>query len=255
MTYRIYIDESGDHSFRGLNNPGRRYLGLTGVVFQKTDYDPAVPLALEALKRRHFLVDIDFPPILHRRDILERRTNFWVLRDDTRNRAWENDLLNFLGSCPMQVFTAVVDKRARIENYGDAVTNPYALALADILDRAGSWLGSRENGAADVLLESRESKNDSALVEAYDRLRMTGSFSLSPEQFKAVYPLESLLFRSKHHNVAGLQIADLLATDQKTLTVEEAAGLSDSRVGAFGQRLNRAIAGKVIPQLGRRFLQ
>ena len=255
MDYRIYIDESGDHSYRGLENLGRRYLGLIGLVFQKAEYDPAIPLELEALKRRHFLVDVDYPLVLHRRDILERRTNFWVLRDSSRNRAWEDDLTDFLGRCPMQVFTAVVDKRARIENYGDVRTNPYALALADLLDRVGFWLASRKDGTADIMLESRESKNDSALVRSYTRLRIPESRSLSPEQFTAVYPGESLLCRNKEHNVAGLQIADILVADQKRLTVEEAMGLRASRAGPFGQRVNSAIADKVSSQVGRRLLQ
>ena len=255
MSFRIYIDESGDHSYRGLNNPGRRYLGLTGVVFRKAEYDPAIPLGLEALKRRHFLVDIDYPLVLHRRDVMEKRTNYWVLRDPRKNRAWEDDLIDFLRRCPMHVFTAVVDKRARIENYGDATTNPYALALADVLERVGFWLTSQKDGTADVMLESRESKNDSALVEANTQLRIRGSRALSPEQFTAVFLGESLLFRSKEHNVAGLQIADMLVADQKRLTVEESIGLADSNVGPFGRRVNSAVAEKVDSQIGRRLLQ
>ena len=255
MTYRVYIDESGDHSYRGLSNQGRRYLGLTGVIFHKAEYNPTIPLELEALKRRHFTVDADYPLVFHRRDIMGRRSHFWVLRDSLRHRAWEDGLIDFLTSCPMQVFTAVVDKRARLEKYGDATTNPYALVLADLLDRVGSWLASREDGNTDIMLESRGSKNDSALVGAYTKLRNTGSHLLSPEQFTAVYPDEPLLFRSKEHNVAGLQIADMLVADQTRLTVEESVGLHAYRVGPFGQRVNSAIAGKVSSRVGRRLLQ
>lgn len=36
--YRIYIDESGDHTFHEFEAPDKRYLGLTGVVVEAEYY-------------------------------------------------------------------------------------------------------------------------------------------------------------------------------------------------------------------------
>ena len=41
------------------------------------------------------------------------------------------------------------------------------------------------------------------------------------EDYKQAFPDEDLKFRKKEHNVAGLQIADLISADQKMLTVQE----------------------------------
>jgi len=56
MTYRVYIDESGDHTYRNVEDLSRRYLGLTGLVIKKTDYNPSIPNSLEALKEELLLV-------------------------------------------------------------------------------------------------------------------------------------------------------------------------------------------------------
>jgi len=35
--YRLYIDESGDHTYRDIEEPARRYLGLTGCWVEGED--------------------------------------------------------------------------------------------------------------------------------------------------------------------------------------------------------------------------
>lgn len=245
MSFRIYIDESGDHSYRGLENLGRRYLGLTAVVFRKSEYDPSIPLELEALKRRHFVFDADYPLVLHRKDIIQRRSHYWVLQDDFRNRAWESELVKFLSECPMQVFTVVVDKKARVEKYGDVNTNPYMLGLVSLLEGLCYWLESQRDGTADVMVESRGNKRDNELLETYARLRTVGLGSYSSEHVRTLYLGDVLLFRNKEHNVAGLQIADILVSEQTRLTVREAGRPLVNSIGPFGQRVNAAIADKV----------
>lgn len=254
MPFRIYIDESGDDFYKGMDAPGRRYLGLTGVVFRKAAYDPAIPLEMETLKRRHFTFDADYPVALHRKDILQKKSHYWVLQDESRNREWEDDLLTFLSGCPMQLFTVVFDKKAHVEEYGEASTNPYVLGLTLLLECIRTWVASQQEGSADVMLESRGAKKDSSLQSAYDGLRDAESGWQVGGQFSAVYPAESLLFRSKEHNIAGLQIADLIVAEQTRLTIQEFGRPSISPIGPFGERMNDAIDGKVTPG-GRRMLQ
>lgn len=35
--YRLFVDESGDHSYKKLDNPAHRYLSLLGVWFRQAD--------------------------------------------------------------------------------------------------------------------------------------------------------------------------------------------------------------------------
>ena len=74
--YRIYIDESGDHTYRAVQDLHTRYLSLTGVMVVKTHYEAAIVPAIEALKRNHFSYDPDNPVIFHRTDMVKRK--WWL---------------------------------------------------------------------------------------------------------------------------------------------------------------------------------
>ena len=47
--YRVYIDESGDHTYRNLGDLSARYLGLTGIVCGRSYYESSLAPALEQL--------------------------------------------------------------------------------------------------------------------------------------------------------------------------------------------------------------
>src|SRR5215212_4742053 len=77
--YRLYIDESGDHTYNKLDDIGHRYLALLGVWFkQQKDYLEFVH-ELEQFKNNLFGERPDSPVILHRTDIINRRGAFGIL--------------------------------------------------------------------------------------------------------------------------------------------------------------------------------
>jgi hypothetical protein len=80
---RLYIDESGDHSTKGVKDSqwDKRYLCLLGCSFD-IDYCRNVfsPM-LEALKEKHFGSDWDDPVILHREEMVAKTGPFKVLKD------------------------------------------------------------------------------------------------------------------------------------------------------------------------------
>lgn len=49
--YRLYIDESGDHTYKLLDDPSHRYLALLGVWFRQVDHYVAFADDLERFKR------------------------------------------------------------------------------------------------------------------------------------------------------------------------------------------------------------
>ena len=73
--FRLYIDESGDHTYHHLGTPEKRYLGLIGCFFSFDQY-PSFQEGLENLKRKHFSYDPDFPLILHRKDLITDFSKF-----------------------------------------------------------------------------------------------------------------------------------------------------------------------------------
>jgi len=132
--YRLYIDESGDHVFRRLEDPAHRYLCLLGCWFSGADYR-AFHTELEAIKQRHFPHSPDDPVILHRADIINCRRWFWRLRDEKRRAAFDDDLLDVIGQAGFRMVGVVIDKRDLQQKHGDAAAHPYHLALGFMLQR------------------------------------------------------------------------------------------------------------------------
>jgi len=168
-THRLFIDESGDHTYRHLEDLNRRYLGITGLLIRKDRYVP-VPESVEALKRQFFHYDPDAPPILTRAQIMQRKSAFWVLRDPVVNARWEKELLRLYQGLPAQIFTVAIDKKTHYESFGDSSWNPYCYSLAVLLWRVRGYLNVY-GGTADIMPESRGRVEDKQLLDTYQGLR------------------------------------------------------------------------------------
>ena len=171
--YRLYLDESGDHTYRNLEQLDRRYLGLTGVLIRQAYYNPRVPGELEELKKKFFTYDPDRPPILVRRQLISKKGAFGVLREVSVNEEWEDALLSFLRRLRVQIFTVVIDKYGHQERYGEDTWNPYDYAFGVLLNRARGWLNLRD-ATADIMPEARGTTEDNQLQSALIRLHVEG---------------------------------------------------------------------------------
>ncbi len=142
--YRLYIDESGDHSYgkkelrslrikfkekiidysKGyypeLEKDDKRYLGLTGCVIESEKYRSIFHPRFEELKQRHFPHNPDEPVIFHRKDIINKSGSFWRLRDPEKERSFNEELLKFFEEMDYMVVTVVIDKKAHVERYEES---------------------------------------------------------------------------------------------------------------------------------------
>ena len=253
--YRIYVDESGDHTYRHLADLDKRYLGLTGVLVRQDHYDAVMRPGLEQLKRDHFSYDPDSPPVLVRSHLIRRRGPFWRLRDAEHRAAWDDALIEFISSLEINVYTVVMDKRAHFDHYGAASSNPYEYSLRVLLNRIRGLLANFKSGAtADVMAEARGRREDAQLLREYEEFRQHGDDRRAGEEVRATYP-DTLQFRRKDQNIAGLQIADLLAYPQKMDIVERNGRPMHAALGAFSRRLNVALEPKIRGHYGRYLLE
>jgi hypothetical protein len=253
-TYRLYIDETGDHRYKQLNQLESRYLGLTGVLIKKEYYDKTIPQALEALKKQFFKYDPDKPPILVRSHILYHKFAFGVLLDDELNAKWETALVNFYKELKAQIFTVVIDKKVHKENYPLQTFDAYVYSLAVLLWRVHGYLSIHKQKAG-IMAEARGKVEDASIQSGFDYVREYGFTGYgTPEGYCETYPDPKLKFGTKIQNVAGLQIADLIAYGQKVLTVEENHRPYHKPISRFTKMLNDAIQPKV-NRYGRYFLE
>lgn len=253
--WRLYIDESGDHTYKHIGDIDRRYLGLTGVLIRKRYYDNHVQPNLEVLKRELFRYDPDDPPILVRREIIHRRKWFYVLQDGALNEQWERSLLNFVSGLKnnAQVFTVVMDKKKHLNDYPRQTFDPYVYSLAVLLNRVRGFL-VRRGEHADIIVESRGKVEDRQIKEAYVKLITQGSYFGDGAHYQRAYPEKELIVKPKNTNIAGLQLADIFAFGQKVQTILENNRPFPRPLGNFDKQLTSVVGG-LVNRFGRYFLE
>ena len=251
----MYIDESGDHTYKHLHDLYKRYLGVTGVLFDKQRYNNEAQPTLEGIKQRIFRYDPDNPPILTRSHIKNRKHWFYVLQNPLLNQQWEEEILGFLESLTpyTQVFTVVIDKKAHLESYPHRTFDPYVYCLEVLLNRVRGYM-NLNGGQADVFAESRGKTEDDRIVRAYKSLLVNGSPYANGKQYRERFPSEGLTIKRKDQNIAGLQIADMLAYGQKMLTIQTSGKPMPRQMSNFTQRVNNAVD-RMVNQYGRYMLQ
>lgn len=207
--FRIYIDESGDHTYNDLDNPAKRYLCLTGCFLEVSEV-PKLQEDLTLIKRKHFKFDPDESLIFHRSKIINRQGPFYVLQDSQKEEVFNNDLLGFLSVSNYRIIAVVIDKKTHSERYGDFAYHPYHYCLAAILERYCGYLNFHR-AVGDVLAESRGGQEDQQLKEAYRRIYRSGTNMRGPEFFQSALTTGEIKLKLKAVDIAGLQLADMLA--------------------------------------------
>lgn len=240
--YRLYIDESGDHAFQEIEKPHKRYLGLTGIIvaseYYRTTFDPE----LEALKKKHFPRSPAAPLIFHRSEILNKKGSFGRLKNTDAAAAFDADLLSFFTTMEYVVITVVIDKKHHLEKYGNFAMHPYHYCLSAMIERYCGFLKVR-NSCGDVLAESRGGVEDTHLKTAYSNLFHAGTHFRNPSFFLQALTSREIKLKNKAANIAGTQIADLIAHPSKQELLFEKGRISDTGE-KFGPRICQAIASK-----------
>lgn len=254
--WRLFIDESGDHTYKHLDDVDRRYLSLTGVLIRKEYYDNHVQPNLEVLKREMFRYDPDNPPILVRSKIIHRKQWFYVLQDEALNERWEKSLLSFVSGLKgnAQVFTVVVDKKKHLNDYPRQTFDPYVYSLAVLLNRVRGFLVPWKSEHADIIVESRGKVEDRQIKEAYVKLITEGSLFGNGAYYRKAYPEKELIVKPKITNIAGLQLADVFAFGQKVRTIMENNKPFPRPLGNFDKQLAEVVDG-LVNRFGRYFLE
>lgn len=211
MKSRMYIDEVGNHDLEvATRDPNHRYLSLTGVIFDLEYVRALVAPRLEDLKWRHFGSHPDNPVILHRHELVNRKPPFEVLRDSGRSAAFDAELLKLLDEIDYLVVTVVIDKQEHVNRYRQWSAHPYHYCLMVLVERLVLELRSR-GLTGDVMAESRGTREDGALKAAFRGIYEHGTDTISGTVVQRYLTSREIKLAKKRDNIAGLQIADLLA--------------------------------------------
>lgn len=239
--YRLYIDESGDHTYKLLDDPSHRYLALLGIWFRQADDYIDFSDELSKFKRNIFGERPDKPVILHRSDIINRKGPFGILCDQKIEAAFNEGLLRLISESKFKMVCIIIDKKMHLESY-QSPFHPYHYCLAAMLDRYSGWL-SYKNAVGDVLAESRGREENIQLEQAYQRVYKSGTLMFDHEHHQKTLTTKKIKIREKRANIPGLQLADMLAHPIKQLCLIEEGLIPD-----LGDNFGKIIADVATPK-------
>jgi len=265
--YRLYIDESGDHTYGKkekqpfiirhkdkiiadlqidhypqLEKDDKRYLGLTGCIFKLDYYIEQFVPTFDALKRDFF--DPDEQVILHAKDIIQRRGHFHILRNEETAIRFDAGIIDLIANAEYTVINVVIDKKNHIENYGTSAWHPYHYCLANILSRYCLFL-QKNKTKGDVMAESRGKTEDFELRKVYSTIYDKGTRFKSRVFFQQYLTSKEIKIKPKDKNVAGLQLADILAHPLKKYTLLQKGLLQEPDESLFWLKVIEAVKPKL----------
>jgi hypothetical protein len=190
---------------------------------------------MEALKAKYFHSHPDDPVIFHRKEMLNGRPPFQSLRNPLVRESFDEELLALLNCWDYKVLTVCIDKKNHKESYTTWRYDPYHYCLAILLERYSFFL-NRKNEVGDVIAEARGGNEDKRLKASYHRLWAQGTEYLTPDKFQKVLTSCQLKVKSKQNNIAGLQLADLLAHPSRNEILSE-QGFLDREIAPFARKI------------------
>lgn len=137
-----------------------------------------------------------------------------------------------------------IDKQAHLARYNVWQFRPYQYCLTVIVERYVSWLKdiSAETGKiqiGDVMVEWRGIKPNKYLEESYARLYQKGTNNISAADMQKHLSSSQLKIEKKEANVAGLQLADLLASPSSRYLICRRAG--ERMTAPFGREVMKIL--------------
>lgn len=201
----LFLDESGDHNL-SVVDPQYPVFVLAGVVMEQAYAEGPLTEALNGFKRELFgRTDV----ILHTADIVRNRNGFERLADATFRARFYRQLNALLGSLQYTVVACAVRKDWHLARYGVAALDPYLLSLDILVERFCFEVG-RVAGGGVIVAEKRDPTLDRQLDLAWLNLKIQGTRYLQAVELEE--RITGLTLRDKRANIAGLQLADLIAS-------------------------------------------
>jgi hypothetical protein len=235
--YRLFFDETGNGDLRAAQkDPNQRYLSLTGIAIRQDVHDSTTTDRLKALKIGIFAKNL----VLHRREVIDAKGDFGVLRDAKTRARFNSEFLTLVDGLSRPAFTVSIDKQEHLEKYKVWQFSPYHYAMICLLERYVLWL-HYSNYVGDVMGEARGPKHDAQLRRAFSFFYKHGT-TVKTEVIQARLISRELRLETKETNVAGLQIADLLAHPAHRAYKFERLGLPQPN--DFGTEIARILLAK-----------
>jgi len=230
--YRLFIDEVGHDNLNTANDPREQFLCLMGAILEIDYAHAALASMMDSIKVEAFGTK---GVVLHRREIIDRKPQpFNCLSDDGLRARFNESLISLIGSSDFSAIAVLIDKKDHIDRYKVWRSHPYHYCLKAMMERYVMFLGER-NALGDVMAEWRGIKPNMKLENAYKYIYNNGTENMSAGDFQMRLSSGQLKIKKKEANVAGLQLADLLANPASRDLICKRQGVA--MTATFGSRV------------------
>jgi hypothetical protein len=205
----LYIDETGDHSLSKIDSSYPIFV-LTGIIADESYHEGTLTQLLDEFKTKHFgTADI----ILHNKEMTHPQSAnsqlYMKFMDTNFRRQFYKDFEYLLDRLDISIVACVIMKSQQFAKYGLEAKDPYLLSFDNLINLLVFDLKGDQTGK--VVAESRNSILDNQLEISYLSSRIEGTNKLQASEIKL--KLEgSISLRKKSDNIAGLQLADMVAS-------------------------------------------
>lgn len=207
INYYLYIDECGDQNLETFS-PTFPVFTLCGILV-RDDLVPQLEEQVRALKHEFWG---NRQIILHSRDIRKCQNGFEMLFDLKVKRRFYESINQLLGQRDVYVIVSCfILKEPYIRQFG-RFNDVYGQSLSFVLERAIFCVDNQCSdglGRISAVVERRGKREDKNLMNYYQQLLEKGTYWVTAGRMKN--RMTSLDFKWKMEDVAGLQIADLIA--------------------------------------------
>lgn len=201
----LFLDESGDHSLTKID-PQYPMFVLGGIIVEQEYAFGEMTDRVKEFKQELFGRD---DIILHTADIARNKNGFERMQESAFRQLFYNRLNNLMRSLDYKVVACAIKKDMHFQEYGLGVVDPYMYSLEVLVEQFCHEIGHRYHGGV-VVAEKRDPTLDHQLDLAWLNLKISGSTFLQASQIE--YRITNVVSRPKSSNIAGLQLADLVAT-------------------------------------------
>ena len=208
---RVFLDECGSHNL-GDKDPFGAF-ALAAVLVPDIDY-PALDAHWKKWKEER-LGSQD--KVVHEPDVRKSTGAFWFGNDPVKQTEVRESLAEEIAYLDFVAIVCVVNRNAYVKEVGDVAFDNslpghiYLMALDFMLERIALALEYHFGGAyAHLVAESRGSREDALLQFEYVRVHLDATSYIAPTWFRQQLS-PGITFYGKKDNIAGLELADLLA--------------------------------------------
>jgi len=231
---RLYIDEVGNHDIQEHLSGNERFLTLFGVWVSFDEMVNVIQPEMRTIKLTFFEADPDAPLIFHRREISRYQGPFSILYGDREKRKKFGDrMLRAYQEWEYTSVAVTIDKSEHLSRYRVWRHAPYHYCLEVLLERYVLYL-HHAGLRGDVMVESRNSTLDGRLKDSFRRLYQNGTSYVPVETWQKCLTSKELKLSKKSADVAGLQLADLLAHSAHYDLLAE-KGLVETQKSEYGR--------------------